>query len=44
MGVYFDSEDYVVWRHKRAARRKRFAYVIIVISLIVLAVMISIGK
>ena len=40
----YDSEDYVEWRHRMAARRKRLAYVVIVLSLIALAAMMIIGK
>ena len=39
MKADFDGEDYVEWRHRRAARRKRLAYVVIVLSLIALCVM-----
>ena len=40
----YDSEDYVAWRHRRAVRRKRLAYVISVISLIALCVMMLLWK
>ena len=40
----YDSEDYVEWRRRRAVRRTRLAYVAIVVSLIILAVRMIIGK
>ena len=40
----YDSEDYAEWRHRRAARRKRLAYVVIVLSLTVLCVMMFFWK
>lgn len=44
MDAYFDSEEYVAWRRRRGARRKRIAYVVIVVSLIALAILTIIGK
>ena len=40
----YDSEDYVEWRHRRAARCKWLAYAVIVLSFIALCVMMILWK
>ena len=40
----YDNEDYVEWRHRRAVRRKRLTYIVIIVLLVTLVAMMIIGK